>query len=127
MEGGSVDLTRVAVQMLSTVPLWLFALAIYKSWVARSKEQKDMLEKRLLELGDMSRKNQVLIQESVSSFHEKLNRLEIRLAASGVDDLKANIETLKEKSTKAEMKLEAAWRMLDQMKKIAGGTHDPHG
>lgn len=97
------DLSAISKQMLSTVPLWLFAWAIFKSWLAKSKENKEMIEKQFKAQG-----------EAMLAIHEKLNRIEINLASQGVDNLKSDLESLKKDSFKNEMKLEALFGILDK-------------
>lgn len=105
MEQG-FDLLPIAKQMASTVPLWLFAWAIFKAWLARSKENKEMIEKQF--------KAQ---NEAMLAIHEKLNRIEIKLASQGVDSLKNDLENLKKDSVKNEMKIEALFRLTDAPKR----------
>jgi septal ring factor EnvC (AmiA/AmiB activator) len=99
------DLTNLSRQMLGTVPLWFFAWAIFKAWRDQSTKNKEMIEAQF-----ESQK------EAMLAIHEKLNRIEMKLASQGVDNLKEDIETLKKESVENETKLEAIFRILDQSK-----------
>ncbi len=102
------DLTNIAKQMISTVPLWLFAFAIFKSWLHKSEENKKMIETQF--------KSQ---NEAMSAIHDKLNRIEIKLASQGVDSLKTDLEALKKDSVKNEMKIDALFRLSDASKRAS--------
>lgn len=114
------DLTKIAIQLVGTVPLWFFALAIFKSWQTRAKEQKEMLEKRLFELGQNSNDNKRLILDVVEGLRQHLGRIEMTLASQGVDELKNNIESLKEFRTETRIQLQAAFRRIDDLQESNG-------
>lgn len=59
------------------------------------------------------------IRETISALNEKLNRIELKLAGAGIDDLKANIESLKESRVKTDMKVEALFRAVDLPKRAS--------
>lgn len=123
MEQG-FDLTAIARNMLTTVPLWLFAWAIFKSWMHRSKENKEMIEKQFKNLKEESEANRKLIQENVSAIHDKLNQMMIKLAGQGVDNLKTDLEVIKKETVKNEMKLDAAFKILDRLEKLPRRASD---
>lgn len=102
MEQG-FDLQVLLGQMASGVPLWAIALGIVKHWMNQRKEHDKE------------------IKEQFVSINEKLNRIEVKLASSGIDDLKSNIESLKESRTKTDMKVEALFRHVDMPKRSSDG------
>jgi len=95
------DLTKIISGMIENVPLWGIALLFVKRWL--KNQQKSENETK----------------QAIFGIHEKLNRIEVKLASSGIDDLKDNIERLKESRTKTEMNIDALWRSVDKQKRTS--------
>jgi hypothetical protein len=93
------DLTNIIHQGAGNAPLWAIGLFLIRIWVnGRKKAEKAQ-------------------KEAMASVQDKLNRIEIALAESGIKDLKENIEKLKEAKTKSEMNIDALWRTVDKSKR----------
>jgi hypothetical protein len=78
---------------------------------------KEWLKKGAKAQGEFAKQVEHL-SVGLSGIHEKLNRLELKMVASGLDDLKANIDNLKEARTKTEMRIEAIFRSIEPHKKV---------
>lgn len=91
------DLTVTLKQMASNVPLWAIALGLVKYWFGKTKKSDE--ETKL----------------AIAGLHEKVNRIELKLAESGISDLKANIENLKESRTEHRSQITAAFKAIDRL------------
>lgn len=59
-------------------------------------------------------KNDQVLSDGISGLHEKVNAINLKMATSGMDDLKKNIEDLKESKVKHEMQLNALFKLVDR-------------
>jgi hypothetical protein len=83
MEQG-FNLTQIGRDLLSNVPVWFFLWMIFRDWTAGNKNKSEKME------------------NTISSMNEKLNRIEVRLAGSGLDHLQSDVSELKQKVIKLE-------------------------
>ena len=95
------DLTNIIRQGAGNVPLWAICLFIVRMWVG-SRKKAEKVQK-----------------EAMAAVQDKLNRIEITLAESGIKDLKADMEKLKESKTRQEMNIDALWRSIDKQKRAS--------
>lgn len=59
------------------------------------------------------------LQMRFASMNDKINRMELRLAEQGIDDLKANIELLKESRTEHRLRLDSIGREIKELQNEA--------
>ena len=92
------DLTTLIMNLAQAVPVWTFLWLAFTHYLKRSKETADKLEVRL------------------ASIEEAVQEIKLSIADAGVRNLKENLDELKEAKVRADMKIEAAFRHIDEMK-----------
>lgn len=97
MQEGGINLSLVFSEMISNVPIWTVGFFILKFWL-KKREDADLQ-----------------VQITMRSMRNQLNRIELILAESGLQDLKQNIESLKESRTKHEMQIQSLFRVVDKV------------
>lgn len=84
---------------------------LIKEWLKKGTQANTEIAAQFADVN----KNFNQLQERFDSMNNKINRMEIRLAEQGIDDLKANIELLKESRTEHRIRLDSHERDLKEL------------
>lgn len=113
----SPDYTSILSSLLQAVPIWTFVGLGVKYWLQKSAETahefKKSLEKQFAQVQMELESTSERTETSIKEIQNSIRHIELKMASSGVDDLRENIKLLHESRVRADMKIDAVKEDLD--------------